>query len=92
MKRIYDWFVNLAKDKLLHIILIAAITAVAIMVFKLYGCGRNSCAYGWAVGAVCGIVKEIIDELKKKNSEASDWAADLVSASVVSLYSLVVMI
>lgn len=92
MKKIYNWFINLAKDKLLHIQLEEIITAVATIVFLILGCNKESCAYGWGVGVLFGIGKELFDEKKKGTSEAADWAADLVGATVVSLYSLIIML
>ena len=92
MKKLYNWFINLPKDKLLHIVAISIVTMLSISLFKLAGCGLLSVAYGWAVAFVVGMGKEIYDEVKKKQSESSDWATDLISSIVVSLYSLVVMI
>lgn len=92
MKKIWDFIVNIAKDKLLHIVVLGVITATAILVFKFCGCGKLSCAYGWGVGFVFGIGKELYDEIKKKSSEAEDWLADVVSVTVVTLYSLFLML
>lgn len=92
MKKLYNWFINLPKDKLLHIVAISIVTMLSISLFKLAGCELLSVAYGWAVAFAVGIGKEIYDEVKKKSSESSDWLADIVTATVVSLYSLVVMI
>ena len=92
MKKLYSWFIIRQKDKLLHIVAISIVTMLSISLFKLAGCGLLSCAYGWAVAFAVGMGKEIYDEVKKKSSESSDWLADLVSATVVSLYSLIVML
>lgn len=92
MKKIWNFIVRIAKDKLLHIQLEEMITAVAIIVFLIFGCGKESCAYGWGVGVLFGIGKELVDEKRKGTSEAADWAADLFGCTVVALYSWFIML
>lgn len=92
MKKIYDWVVNIPKDKLLHILVIVVITMVSTLIFKWCGCGKLSPFYGFGVGFVFGIGKEIYDEAKGRESEAMDWAADFVTLIFVTAYSWLMMI
>lgn len=92
MKKIWDFVVNIPQDKLLHIVVLGIITSLAILSFKLCGCGTSSCAFGWLVGFALGVGKEIYDEAKKKSSEAIDWLADVSATTFVALYSLFLML
>ena len=91
MKKIWDFVVHVAKDKLLHIVMVAVVTSVAILVCKLLGCGKEACAYGWLAGFVVGFAKELYDENKSGTSESGDWLADLIGATSVAVYSLLIM-
>lgn len=92
MKKIWDFIVHMAKDKLLHVVAVMAVTALVILVCKLLGCGKEACAYGWAAGFIIGFAKELWDEQRSGKSESGDWMADLVGATSVAVYSLLIMV
>lgn len=93
MKKIWNWFVGFPKDKLQHQKAIAIIASVSILILRCVGVEElTSCAYGWGIAFVFGIGKEIIDEVRKKSSEASDWAADVIADTLVVLYSYIIMV
>lgn len=92
MKKIWNFIINIPQDKLLHIVILGFITALTILAFKICGYGKPSCAFGWLVGFVFGIGKEIYDELKTRSSEAGDWLADVIVITFVVLYSLFLML
>jgi hypothetical protein len=79
MKKLYSWFINLPKDKLLHIVAISIVTMLSISLFKLAGCGLLSIAYGWAVVFAVSISKEIYDEVKKKHSAYNSISSNLTT-------------
>ena len=92
MKKIWNWLVNTPKDKLLHVLTASVITTIAILIFRYLGieCTKAS-AYGWGVGFLFSIGKEIYDEIKTKSSESSDWAADAIGITYTALYSYLIM-
>lgn len=95
MKKIYNWFISLANDKKSHIIIMTMIVGIATFIFKACNFDAlTSCCYGWGVGFALGILKEIIDLFKKdgSSSEASDWAADIITDTIVSLYLYILLI
>ena len=92
MKKFYNWIINIPKDKLLHVDIEMLITLVSIVIFKLFGCGLESCAYGWLVGFLFGIGKEIYDEIKYKSSTSSDWFADVISCTFISICALLLLL
>lgn len=90
--KIWNFVVSIPQDKLLHFAVSAVITAIAILLFKLCGFGKESCAYGWLVGFAFGMGREIYDEITKKDSESGDWLYDAVAFTGVALYSLFLML
>lgn len=92
MKRIWNWIIHIPYDKLLHDGVMIRVTALAILILKLFGLSNiESVCYGWGVGFIVGIGKEIYDEIKKKSSEASDWTVDIIATTEVSLFSYIIM-
>ena len=92
MKNIWNWITSIQIDKLLHNGMAMRIAAIAILVFKLFGYGNiASCCYGCGAAFVISIAKEIYDEIKKKSSESSDWAADVIGMTEAALYSYIIM-
>jgi hypothetical protein len=92
MKKIYDWVVKIPQDKLLHFIGSGLVTAAVIVGCKLFGCGLESVAYGWATGMVTGFGKEVYDMIKDGSSESNDWWADMAGATSSALYGLLMMV
>lgn len=90
LKSIYNWIVNVEKDKLLHFIVMFIITlTVYTICSKITHSKVSSIGVSWFVSFVIGIAKEAYDEHKHHNAEEGDWIADMVGCVSALTYCLV---
>lgn len=81
---------KITKDKLLHTNICGVVAGIVIIIAKLCGCVPiDSCGYGWFAAFIFGISKEIYNGNKAK---ASDWLFDIIGATLVCLFALILML
>jgi VanZ family protein len=92
LKSIYNWIVNVEKDKLLHytISLILALTIYSIA-SKITHSKASAIGISWFVSFIIGIAKEAYDEYKHHNAEEGDWIADVLGIVTALAYCLVMI-
>lgn len=89
LKSIYNWIINVEKDKLLHytISLILALT-----VYSIWHCFDNKInSIGWTY-FICFIItlgKEMYDEYTSGTADDKDWSADMLGVLTALIYCLI---
>jgi VanZ family protein len=90
LTKIYNWIINIPKDKVMHFTLSFLISLVCCSIATKY---TNNIWYGigfsWIVTFIIGMGKEICDELRYHGSEAYDWLADVIGFLVATIYSII---
>jgi VanZ family protein len=90
LKSIYNWIVNVEKDKLLHFIVMFILTlAVYGVAAKITHSKVSAIGISWFVSFIIGIAKEAYDEHKHHNAEEGDWIADVLGIVTALAYCLI---
>jgi VanZ family protein len=92
LKSIYNWIVNVEKDKLLHFIVMFIITLITYgVIMKVAHNKVSAIGISWFVSFIIGIAKEVYDEHKHHNAEEGDWIADVLGIVSALAYCLVMI-
>ena len=92
LKSIYNWIINVEKDKLLHFIVMFIITLTVYGVAaKITHSKVSAIGISWFVSFIIGIAKESYDEHKHHDAEEGDWIADMVGCVSALAYCLVMI-
>lgn len=88
LKSIYNWIVNVEKDKLLHytISLILALTIYTI--WHCFDSKIDSICWTYCISFVITLSKEIYDEYVSGTSDDKDWSADMLGILTALIYCL----
>jgi VanZ family protein len=92
MKKIFVYFSQWGKDKILHFALSLIISIVAAFIRK--ACGGDKfmvLAVAWLAGFAAGIGKELYDEWKYKGADEKDWAADVLGTTLGTILSFLLV-
>ena len=89
LKSIYNWIVNVEKDKLLHytVSLILALTIYTI--WNCFDSKIDAICWTYAISFVITLSKEIYDEYVSGTADDKDWSADMLGIVTALIYCLI---
>jgi uncharacterized membrane protein YjdF len=83
MKKIIEFITSIEKDKWMHFTICLVATLLMAIIFKMCHLDKASIiCIPWGVCFLVGLGKELYDEFSKKgDSDAWDFAADMIGAT-----------
>lgn len=93
MDKIFNFFAQWDKDKLLHVLVTLLVAFVAACITKPFASDPFVIvAVTWFAGFIAGLYKEIRDDVDGTGSDSADWMADVIGTALATVFVLILVV